>query len=97
MSKRQRRSFTTEEKAEAVRLARASGNISKTARDLDLNTSTLRLWLKAAEAQGPEGALAENEREELLRLRKENKRLRDEAAFLKKVSTYFAKDSGDSK
>lgn len=97
MSKRQRRKFTAEQKAEAVRLAHEVGNISQVARDLDLNTSTLRLWIATSQEQSPEGSLAETEKEELIRLRKENQKLRSETAFLKKASAYFAKESELSK
>ena len=83
MTKKKRRKYTAEEKAEAVRLAERSGNITQVARDLDINGSTLRLWVEKAKTQGPGGALAESEREELLRLRRENKRLREERSFLK--------------
>lgn len=50
--------------------------------------------MKKAKDEGkePAGALNEDERAELERLREENKRLRMEAEFAKKVATWFAKD-----
>ena len=57
---RPRRTYTAEQKAEAVRLAQETGNISQVARDLDLTRSSLVKWIRQAEidaGQGPEGAL----------------------------------------
>ena len=42
MPKRKRRKFTAEQKADAVRLVRETGNVAKVARDLDLTESALR-------------------------------------------------------
>jgi transposase len=93
--KRQRRKFSKEFKADAVELVRKSGkSIGEVARDLDLTESSLRAWVKQAEidaGRGPAGALTSEEREELRVLRRENKTLRMERDFLKKVSSYFAK------
>ncbi len=46
MPKRKRRTFTPEQNADAVRLAREVGNLSKVARDLDLTVTSLRNWVK---------------------------------------------------
>ncbi len=95
MSKRKRRSFTAEQKADAVRLVRETGSISKVARDLDLTETSLRHWVQQAEideGQGPEGALTTEEREELRRLRRENRTLQMERDFLKKAAAFFAKE-----
>lgn len=98
VSKRSRRKFTAEQKAAAVRLVRETGSISQVARDLDLTESALRNWVKQAEideGSGPAGALSSEEKEELRRLRAENRRLQMERDFLKKAAAFFAKD-GDS-
>jgi len=78
-----------------VRLVGEVGNLSKVARDLDLTEGTLRSWVKQAEVdagRGAEGALTSEEREELRRLRRENRTLEMERDFLKKAAAYFAKD-----
>ncbi len=97
MAKRKRRKFTDEFKADAVKLVRAGGrSISQVARDLDLTESSLREWVRRAEiedGQGPPGALTQAEREELVRLRRENKRLEMERDILKKATAFFAKES----
>ena len=44
------------------------------------------------EGRGPEGALTSEEREELRRLRRENRTLELERDFLKKAAAFFAKE-----
>ena len=95
MPKRRRRKFTPEQKADAVQLVREVGSLAQVARDLDLTESSLRHWVKQAdidEGQGPEGALTTEEREELRRLRRENRTLAMERDFLKKAAAFFAKE-----
>lgn len=95
MSKRKRRKFTPEQKADAVRLVRQVGSIGQVARDLDLTETALRLWVKQAELEGgpePGGTLSGQEKEELERLRREVRTLRMERDFLKKAAAFFAKD-----
>jgi transposase len=95
MSRRNRRSFTPEQKADAVRLIREVGNLSKVSRDLGIDENSLRRWMKQAEideGRGQEGALTTEEREELRRLRRENRTLEMERDFLKKAAAFFAKE-----
>ena len=99
MPKRKRRHFTLEQKADAVRLVRQVGSIGQVARDLDLTETALRHWVKQAdvdEGQGPEGALTSDEKEELRRLRRENRTLKMERDFLKKAAAFFAKEQDRS-
>jgi transposase len=97
MTKRQRRSFSAEFKAEAVRLCRVGDrSVKQVAGDLDLTETALRDWVKRSDidaGQGPPGALTTAEREELTRLRRENKRLQMEREILKKAAAFFAKES----
>ena len=95
MVQRKRRKFTAEQKADAVRMVREVGNLAKVARDLDLTETSLRNWVRQAdidEGRGPEGALTTQEREELRRLRRENRTLKMERDFAKKAAAFFAKD-----
>lgn len=75
--RRPRRSFTDEFKASAVqRVLEGGKTIPQVARDLDLTESALRGWVEQARAdagKGKLGALTNAEREELTRLRKENR------------------------
>ena len=97
MAKRKRRAFTTEVKAEAVRLVRESGkSVPTVARELDLTETALRSWVRQAEVdagRGAPGALTSEEREELGRLRRETRTLRMEREILKKAAAFFAKES----
>jgi transposase len=95
MPRRNRRKYTAEQKADAVRLVRETGNLAQAARDLDLTESSLRNWVKQAEideGHGPEGALTTEEREELQRLRRRVRTLEMERDFAKKAAAFFAKD-----
>src|SRR5438132_5343865 len=88
-AKRPRRSFTDEFKAGAVRLVLDEGKtIPQVARDLDLTESALRAWVERARADRTQGktGLTTVEREELARLRKENRELRMEREILKKAA-----------
>ncbi len=92
--RRPRRQFTDEFKREAVRLVLDDGkSISATARDLDLTESNLRTWVERARADRTHGktGVTPAEREELARLRKENRELRTEREILKKAAAFFAK------
>ncbi len=96
MSRRKRRSFTSEQKAQAVRVAQELGSVAKAARDLDLTESSVANWVKQArvdEEGGKSGELTTDEREELYRLRRENRILEQERSFLKKAAAYFAEDT----
>lgn len=95
MPRRKRRSFTPEQKADAVRMVLEVGNVAEVARRLDLTPSVLHEWVRQAaieEGQGPHGALTSEERAELHRLRRENRTLQMERDFLKKAAAFFARD-----
>jgi len=92
--RRARRQFTDEFRAGAVRLViDEHRSIAQVARELDLTESALRLWVDRARADRSHGrtGLTTAEREELSRLRKENRTLRMERDILKKAAAFFAK------
>ncbi len=95
---RTRRSFSDEFKAGAVALVLKEGkSVTQTAKDLDLTESSLSRWVEQARAdQGKSlrGTLTTDEKEELSRLRKENRELRLEREILKKAAAFFAKENG---
>lgn len=95
--RRKRRAFTPEFKADAVKLVLAGGRtVGQVAKDLDLTETALRAWVRQAEVdagQGTPDALTTDERNELSRLRRENKQLRVEREILKAAATFFAKES----
>lgn len=95
--RRQRRSFTDEFRAGAVRLVLVEGkSIPQVARDLDLTESALRTWVERAradEGKGKPGALTTAEREELAALRKKVRQLEMERDILKKATAFFVKEN----
>ena len=94
--RRTRRSFTEEYKTGAVRLVLDEGKtVAAVARDLGLTESSLRNWVEHARADRTKGktGLTTAEREELARLRKENRILAEEREILKKAAAFFAKQS----
>ena len=96
--RRARRVFSEEFRAGAVRLVLEEGkSAGAVARDLDLTESALRSWVNRAQAErtkGKVGGLTLAEREELARLRKENRHLRLERDVLKNAAVFFAKENG---
>lgn len=95
MSKKVRRSFTPEFKAEAVALIKASGkSVGQVAKDLGLTETALREWARRAAKGGSLGGpMSLGEREELERLRKEVRTLRMERDLLKKAAAFFAREN----
>jgi len=92
--KRSRRSFTDEFKAGAVKLVLDERKtVAQVARELDLTESALRNWVSQAQADRTKGktGVTTAEREELAKLRKENRELRMERDILKQATAFFAK------
>jgi len=86
--RRARRQFTDEFKAGVVRLVLDDGKtVGAVARDMDLTETAVREWVKRARADRTHGrtGLTTAEREELARLRKENRELRTERDILRNV------------
>jgi transposase len=89
--------YPQEFKAEAVQLVRSfpAKSVRQLAYELGISDQTLRNWLKQAEIDcGQREGLTTKEREELRRLRRENKILREEREILKKAAAFFAKEDG---
>lgn len=97
MGRRARRKFSGVYKAEVVELCRTSGkSIGVIAKEMDLTETCVREWLRQAEVnagRGSSGALTTAEREELSKLRRENRTLRMEREILRKAAAFFAKES----
>ena len=95
MTARPRRSFTPEFKARTVELVRTSGkSVAEVCRDLDLTETAVRRWVAQADIDaGQRNGLTTAEREELSRLRRENRVLREERDILKKAAAFFARET----
>jgi transposase len=94
--RRARRQFTDEFRTGAVRLVLEEGKtVGAVARELDLTPSSLTKWVSQVRADRSHGktGLTTTEREELARLRKENRILQEEREILKKATAFFAKQS----
>jgi transposase len=91
--KRRRRAFTAAYKAEVVELCRkGERSIPEVARDLDLTETAVRHWVRQTEIDaGRRPGLASSEQEELARLRRENRVLREERDILKRATAFFAR------
>ncbi len=94
-TKRPRRSFTKEFKAEVVELVRLPGNsVASVARDLDLTETAVRAWVKQADVDaGHREGLTSAQLAELAQLRKENRVLREECDILKRATAFFARET----
>lgn len=86
--------YPAEFRAEAIRLYRTSGKpIGKLAEELGVSDPTLRIWIKQAEIDaGDRSGLSSEEKEELRKLRREVKVLKEEREILKKAAAFFAKE-----
>jgi transposase len=79
----------------AVELAREGGKpIAQVARDLGVSESGLRRWMAQADVdEGRKQGLTTAEREELSRLRRENRVLRMERDLLSRAAAFFAQEN----
>jgi transposase len=92
---RPRRSFTPEFKADVVERCNVGDrSIGQVAQDFDLTETAVRAWVKQAEIDdGEREGLTTEERQELSRLRRENRSLREDVAILKRATAFFAKET----
>jgi transposase len=97
MSGKTRRKYTSEYRAEAVRLVLlGKKTLAQVSKELGVAPQTLWGWVHRVEIDAGRGnpeELTTNEREELVRLRRENQRLQEEREILKKATAFFAKES----
>jgi transposase len=93
---RPRRSFTPEFKAEIVELCRRGDrSVGQVSIDFDLTETAVREWVKQADIDDGRRSdgLTTAERDELNRLRRENRRLAEDVEILKRATAFFAKET----
>jgi transposase len=87
------RRYRPEFKAEAVRLVTETDEpINRIARNLGVSEPSLRAWVEAARPPATQ-PLTEDERSELVRLRRDIRRVEMERDILKKATAFFARQS----
>ena len=89
---RTRNPYPTEFREQIVALARSGRGVEDLAREFEPCVATIHGWIKQADRDGGRRAdgLSSDEREELRRLRRENRQLRQERDILAKVAAWFA-------
>jgi len=89
--------YSREFKLEAIRLAEVGDKTaSQVARELGIRVNQLWKWKQQLEAEAPASGPAKRGRPangEVAQLRRENARLQEENAILKKAAIYFAQES----
>ncbi len=89
---RTRNAYPADFRQQIVALARAGRSIEDLAREFEPCSATIHGWIRQAErdAGSRTDGLTSAERDELRRLRKENKQLRMERDILSKAAAWFA-------
>ena len=79
-------------KDQAVERAQKDG-VAQVARDLEISESMRYYWRSQRQKRGHSIEKLKLEQAEMARLKRENQRLQEENELLKKVATYFTKES----
>jgi transposase len=93
MTKRRRRSFSPEFKAEIVALCRRPGNtVSGVSKEYELAETAVRRWVRQAEVDaGLKPGTSSGDGEEMARLRKQLREVTEERDILARAVGFFAK------
>lgn len=95
MAKKHPRAYPLEFRLKIIDLARAGGRVDDLATKFNVGTQTIRNWLKQADLDAGRRAdgLTSDERSEMSKLRRENKRLTIENEILSKAAAWFARET----
>jgi len=88
--------YPAEYRARIMELARAGRNPEELAKEFEPTGQTIRNWLQQDDRDSGrrEDGLTTAEREELVKLRRECRRLREEREILAKAAAWFARETG---
>jgi len=92
---RTRRGYPAEFRRQLVELVRAGRSPAELAREFEPTAQAIRNWVaqSARDAGHGDGGVTTAEREELNRLRRENRQLRLEREILSKAAAWFARET----
>jgi transposase len=91
---RTRRAYAPEFRRQMVELVRAGRSPEELAREFEPTSKSIRDWVAQADRDGRRAdGLTSAEREELMRLRRENKQLKLEREILSKAAAWFARET----
>jgi transposase len=95
MAKQSPRSYPPEFRRKIIDLARAARGLSELSREFTVSRQTIVNWVKQDDLDvgRRDDGLTTSERQELTRLRRENKRLTMETEILKKAAAWFARET----
>jgi transposase len=87
--------FPLEFKRDVVTVARRGDlSVAEVAADFDISPESVRRWMRQADVDdGIKDGLTSAEQAEVVRLRRENRRLEMEVEILRRATAYFAKDA----
>lgn len=95
--------YPPEVRQQIIELVRAGRDPASLAREFEPSAQAIRNWVAAADRQegrkeakpvAPDAALTAAERDELARLRRENRQLRVERDILSRAAAWFARETG---
>ena len=91
-----RAAYAPEYRRQMVELVRAGRTPGELAREFECSAQAIRNWVRQSDRDEGrrEDGLTSAEREELRRLRRENRQLREEREILKKAAAWFARETG---
>ena len=94
--RRKQRVYPPEFRQQLLELVRAGRTPEELSREFEPSGQTIRNWVQQAERDrgARTDGLTSAEREELLRLRRENRRLKQERDILSKAAAWFARETG---
>ena len=96
MPQRHRKAYSAEFKKRMVELVRAGRTPDDLAKEFEPTPKSIRDWVAQADRDtgNRRDGLTTDERDELRKLRRENRVLREEKEILKKAAAWFAAESG---